>query len=66
MYQPNIFGEENSKNKVFHVSIGNANNTEMHAFDTHAPEMKHVQDDNNTCVLSSLSSILFAANYHVA
>ena len=38
----------------------------MHAFDTHLPEIKYVQDDNNTCVLISLDSALFSANEHVA
>ena len=66
MYQTNVSGEENSTNKVFCVPISNANNTEMHAFDPRAPEIKHVQDDKNTCVLISLSSTLFSSNEHVA
>ena len=32
----------------------------------HAPEIKYVQDDNNTCVLSILDYALYSANYHVA
>ena len=38
----------------------------MNAFDCHAPEIKYVQDDNNTCVLSILDYALYSANYHVA
>ena len=38
----------------------------MHAFDPHAPEIKYVQYGENTCVLVSLGSALFAANEHVA
>ena len=51
---------------MFHVPIGNENNTEMNAFDSNAPEIKYVQDANNNCVLSSMASALFAANEHVA
>ena len=38
----------------------------MYYFDPHAPEIKCVQDEENTCVLSSLASALFADNEHVA
>ena len=38
----------------------------MHAFDPHAPEIKYVQDDENTCCLGSLASDLFSSNKHVA
>ena len=62
MYLPNVFGEENSQNKVFHVPIGNTKNTDMHDFYPRAPEVKYVQDDKNTCCLVSLDSALFAAN----
>ena len=54
------------KDKVFHVIIGNANNTEIHDFDPHAPEIKCVQDGDNTFVLSILYSDLFAASERVA
>ena len=46
--------------------MDNANNTEMHAFDPDAPEIKYVQDEKNNCVLSSMDYDLFAANKHVA
>ena len=65
MYIPNVFGEENSKNNVFHVPIGNSNYIEMYDFDPHAPKTKYVQYYNNTRVLSILGSTLFAANEHV-
>ena len=38
----------------------------MHDFDPHAPEIKHVQDDKNTCVLSSMPYDFFVMNKHVA
>ena len=38
----------------------------MHYFHPRALEIKYVQYDKNTCVLSSLSSALFDANEHVA
>ena len=38
----------------------------MHAFDTHAPEIKYVQDDKNACVLGGLDCALFTVNEHVA
>ena len=38
----------------------------MHDYHPCTPEINYVQDENNTCVLSSLSSTLFAANYYVA
>ena len=66
MYQPNVFGWDNSKNNVFHFQICDAKNTEMDAFDNHAPETKCVQDYDNTCCLSSIDSSLFAANENVA
>ena len=50
---------------MFHVSIGNEENKEMHAFDPHAPEIKYVQDDENTCCLGSLASDLFDVNEYV-
>ena len=37
VYQPNVFGKDNLKNKVFSVPIGNEKNIEMHDFDPHAP-----------------------------
>ena len=37
----------------------------MNAFYIHAPEIKYVQDDNNTCCLSSLTYVLFSAREHV-
>ena len=58
-YWPNLCGEYN---KVFHVPIFNAKNTEMNAFDTHAPANKYVQYDKNNCSLSSLDYAVFAAN----
>ena len=48
--------------KVFHVPIGNSKNIEMHDFHPNAPEVKHVQNEGNSCVFSSLTSNLFAAN----
>ena len=65
MYQTSIFGKENSKNKVLHVPIGNENNTLMHAFDSHAPVNKYLQDSYNTCCLGSLANALFDLNEHV-
>ena len=50
----------------FRVPIGNKNNIEMHDFGPHAPELKYVAHEENTCVLSSLDSPLFAVNEHVA
>ena len=50
------------KDKVFHVIIGNANNTEIHDFHPHALIIKYFQNEKNTCVLSSMSSDLFAVN----
>ena len=38
----------------------------MHAFDTHAPGIKCVQDYENTCALISLDSTFFSANEYVA
>ena len=38
----------------------------MHGFHTSSPEIKYVQYDENTCVLSHLDSDLFAVNEHVA
>ena len=38
----------------------------MNDFDHLAPEIKYVQDDKNTCFLSSLASDLFVVNEHVA
>ena len=49
---------------MFHVPIGNAKNTEMHDFHPHAPEIKYIQDEENTCFLSGMASALFAANEH--
>ena len=54
------------KNNVFNVPIGNSNNTEMYNFDHHAPEIKYVQNDDNSCVFSSLSSSLFDVNENIA
>ena len=62
MYQSNVYGKDNSKNKVFRVPIFNTKNTEMHYFDPHAPEIKYVQDENNTCVLGNMASDLFVVN----
>ena len=66
MYRPNVFGEDNSKNKVFHVPIGETNNIKMRTCDPHVPEIKYVQDDENTCCLGSLASDFFSSNKHVA
>ena len=60
LYRPDVFDKQ--KKRAFHVSIGNAKNSEMHNFYPHAPEIKYVQDDKNTCVLSSLDTALFADN----
>ena len=38
----------------------------MHDFDIHAPEIKYVQDDKNTCCLSVMVSALFAVNEHIS
>ena len=38
----------------------------MHAFYTRAPEIKYVQDDENTRVLSCHTSDLFSSNENVA
>ena len=38
----------------------------MHDFYPHAPEIKYVQDDNNTCCLSSMYSNFFAVNENFA
>ena len=66
MYLSSVFGKDNSLNKFFHVTIGNSKNTYMHNFYPHAQEIKYVQDDNNTFVLSWMNSTLFAANEHIA
>ena len=62
-YQPNVFGEDNPKYILFRVPIGNAKNIYMHGFHPHAPEIEYVQDNENTCCLSSLD--FFADNEHV-
>ena len=64
LYQSNVFGKESSKNKVFHVTIGNSKNVEMHDFHPHEPEIKYFQNEENTCVFSSLYSDLFSENEH--
>ena len=61
MYQSNFFGEEGFKNKVFSVTIGNAKNIEMYDYHPHSPEIKYVQNEDNTFVLCSLDSGLFAS-----
>ena len=37
----------------------------MNDFHPYAPENKYVQNEENTCVFSSLDSYLFAVNEHV-
>ena len=37
----------------------------MHDYDPHAPEIKYVQDDKNTCVFISLDYSFFTVNEHV-
>ena len=49
---------------MFHVPIGNAKNTKMHAFDPHVPQIKYVQDAKSTCCLISPTSALFSVNEH--
>ena len=51
---------------MFHVTIDNEKNTEMHAFDPRAPEIKNMHDDENTCVFNTLDFILFDVNEYVA
>ena len=38
----------------------------MHAFDHPAPEIKYIQDEKNTCILSSMDYAFFSLNEHVA
>ena len=38
----------------------------MHGFHPHALEIKYVQNEESTCVISSLDYDLFALNEHVA
>ena len=46
LYQSNFFGKQDSNDKVLRVTIDNAKNIEMHAFEYHAPEFKYVQNKN--------------------
>ena len=38
----------------------------MHDFHPHAPEIKYIKDDDNTCVFSSMDSASFDVNENVA
>ena len=51
---------------MFHVPLGNTNNTEMHNFDPHVPGIQYVRDDKNTYVLSGMGYSLFDENGNVS